>query len=98
MSLNLFVTAIVNLTNIYDLTLLDSNYVTNHEYVCFLQQAHVRDGIHVGAATFHRGKAAYAALNASVTTSKKKWLGEVSPVSIAFKDAQLIGISIGIAN
>ena len=53
-SLHIFATDIMDLTNIYDFT-FDDNYLTNHEYVCFLQQDEVRRGIHAGNATFHKG-------------------------------------------
>ncbi len=46
-SLHIFATDIMDLTNIYDFT-FDDNYLTNHEYVCFLQQEHVRRGMHAG--------------------------------------------------
>ena len=40
-SLHIFATDIMDLTNIYDFT-FDDNYLTNHEYVCFLQQPQVQ--------------------------------------------------------
>ena len=36
-SLHYIVSEIMNLTNIYDFS-FDENYLTNHEYVCFIQQ------------------------------------------------------------
>ena len=43
-ALHLFVSEIMNLTNIYDYTYTD-NYLTNHEYICYLQQDSVRRGM-----------------------------------------------------
>lgn len=40
-SLHFFVSEVMSLTNIYDFTFSD-NYLTNHEYVCYLQQPEVR--------------------------------------------------------
>ncbi len=65
-----------NLTNIYDFT-FSGNYLTNHEYVCFLQQADVRSGIHVGNKPFNRGYDSYVFLNESVMVDKTPWLEEV---------------------
>ena len=75
-ALHIFATEIMSFTNIYDHT-FDGNYLTNHEYVCFLQQDHVRKGIHVGDASFNNGYASYTFLNESVMVSKKEWLNEV---------------------
>lgn len=52
-----FSTEIMNLTNIYDFTHdTSSNFLTNHEYVCYLQDPQVRRAIHAGNANFHKGK------------------------------------------
>ncbi len=40
-SLHTFASQIMNLTNIYDFT-FDENYLTNHEYICYLQRPYVR--------------------------------------------------------
>ncbi len=40
-SLHTFASEIMNLTNIYDFT-FDENYLTNHEYICYLQRSEVR--------------------------------------------------------
>ena len=56
-ALHFFATEIMNLTNIYDFTHdTNSNFLTNHEYVCYLQDPLVRRAIHAGNATFHTGK------------------------------------------
>ena len=75
-SLHIFATDIMDLTNIYDFT-FDDNYLTNHEYVCFLQKEQVRRGIHAGGATFHKGHDSYTYLNESVMVSKKEWLNGI---------------------
>ena len=75
-NLHYFVNEVMNLTNIYEFT-FDQNYLTNHEYVCFLQQAHVRRGIHVGGQMFNQGFESYMHLNQTIMVSKKPWLEEV---------------------
>lgn len=75
-SIYYFVTEIMNLTNIYDFT-LESNYLTNHEYVCFLQQEHVRRGIHVGTQSFNDELLSANHLDKAVLVSKKDWLARV---------------------
>ena len=56
-ALHYFATEIMNLTNIYDFTHDSSNnFLTNHEYVCYLQDPKVRRAIHAGNAKFHSGK------------------------------------------
>ena len=57
-NLNIIANQAMALTNLYDFT-FDQNYLTNHEYVCFLQQAYVRKGIHVGARQFADGAKTY---------------------------------------
>ena len=57
-NLHIIVNNAMNSTNIYDFT-FDQNYLTNHEYVCFLQQPYVRRGIHVGARQFLVGHESY---------------------------------------
>ena len=64
-NLNLIVNDAMDLTNIYDFT-FDQNYLTNHEYVCFLQQPYVRRGIHVGATQFGAGLDSYKELRTFV--------------------------------
>lgn len=75
-SLHFFTSVAMNLTNIYDFT-FDGNYLTNHEYVCFLQQDHVRRGIHVGGREFNKGYDTYTFLNRSIMASKKPWLQDI---------------------
>jgi vitellogenic carboxypeptidase-like protein len=74
-ALHFFVSQIMNLTNIYDSTFSD-NFLTNHEYVCYLQKPSVRRGIHVGNMKFNKGFVAYNQLNESIMVSKKPWLSE----------------------
>ena len=61
----------MNLTNIYDFT-FSSNYLTNHEYVCFLQQEHVRSGIHAGGIKFNRGQVRIYEYNHFIKIEKEK--------------------------
>ena len=75
-SLHMFASQIMNLTNIYDFTFND-NYLTNHEFICYLQQDHVRKGIHAGGLAFSKGYESYAYLNTSVIISKKPWLNDI---------------------
>merc|ERR1719312_218365 len=74
-NLNIIANQAMALTNLYDFT-FDQNYLTNHEYVCFLQQAYVRKGIHVGARKFADGVETYKAMQGTVMTDKKPWLEE----------------------
>ncbi len=74
-SLHFFVSQIMHLTNIYDFTYND-NFLTNHEYVCYLQQPSVRKAIHAGDVTFNKGYVSYNHLNEVIMTSKKPWLSE----------------------
>ena len=67
---------VMNLTNIYDFT-FDQNYLTNHEYACFLKQPHVRRAIHVGTKKFNDGTISLFHLNQTIMVSKKAWLEEV---------------------
>ena len=61
----------------YDTIILFSqNYLTNHEYVCFLQQDTIRRSIHTGPKSFNRGIESYQHLNNTIMVSKKKWLEE----------------------
>ena len=75
-NLQYFVEEVMNKTNIYEFT-FDQNYLTNHEYVCFLQQPHVRRAIHVGTRIFNQGYDSYLHLNRTMMASKKGWLEEV---------------------
>ena len=54
-ALHFFVSEVMNLTNIYDFT-YNENFLTNHEYVCYLQQPRIRRAIHAGNAAFNTGK------------------------------------------
>ena len=54
---------------------LCSNFLTNHEYVCYLQDPLVRRAIHVGDAEFHTGTEAYYQLKTTMV-SKLPWLNE----------------------
>ena len=74
-SLHLFVTEIMNLTNIYDFT-FSQNFLTNHEYICYLQKPSIRRAIHAGDAEFNRGLTSYYQLNQAIMKSKKPWLNE----------------------
>lgn len=71
-----FATEVMNLTNIYDFT-FGSNYLTNHEYICFLQQEHVRRGINVGARRFYDDFLSSDYLGKAVMYSKKSWLNDI---------------------
>ena len=53
-ALHFLVSEVMNLTNIYDFT-YNENFLTNHEYVCYLQQPRIRHAIHAGNATFNKG-------------------------------------------
>ena len=65
----------MKLTNIYDFT-FSGNSLTNNEYVCYLQQPEVRQAIHAGNASFHRGNIPYEHLKKSIMVPKKAWLSE----------------------
>ena len=75
-NLHYFVGDVMNLTNIYEFT-FDENYLTNHEYVCFLEQPHVRRSIHVGGVPFRRGLDSYRALRNAIMVTKKPWLEDI---------------------
>ena len=56
--------------------ILLQNYLTNHEYVCFLQQDNIRRSIHTGTRAFNRGQKSFIHLNNTIMASKKHWLEE----------------------
>ncbi|CAB4065262.1 CPVL [Lepeophtheirus salmonis] len=62
--------SIMSMTNIYDHT-SESNYLTNNEFMCFVDQDHVRKGIHVGDAKLWKGIEAAKFLNNTIMVSKK---------------------------
>lgn len=74
-SLYYFVSEIMPKSNIYDFT-FDENFLTNHDYVCYLQNPIVRKAIHAGDAVFNDGYAVYNELRESMMVSKKPWLSE----------------------
>lgn len=74
-TLGYFVKDLMPYTNIYDFT-FNGNYLTNNEYVCYLQQPQVRKAIHVGNATFHSDNVAYVHLRNQMMISKNEWLSE----------------------
>ena len=74
-SLGYFVKDLMPYANIYDFT-FNGNYLTNNEYVCYLQQPQVRKAIHVGNATFHSDNVAYVHLRNQMMISKNEWLSE----------------------
>ena len=51
--------------NVYDFT-NTGNYLTNHEYLCFLEQPHVRDALHLGDAQFQNGHLAHKKMLAAI--------------------------------
>ena len=55
----------MNLVNIYDFT-YTGNYLTNNDYVCFLEQPHVRKALHLGNAQFQTGDLLYEKMKAGV--------------------------------
>ena len=57
-ALHFLVSEVMNLTNIYDFT-YNENFLTNHEYVCYLQQPRIRHAIHAGNANFNKGTALF---------------------------------------
>jgi hypothetical protein len=57
-ALHFLVSEVMNLTNIYDFT-YNENFLTNHEYVCYLQQPRIRQAIHAGNAAFNKGMALF---------------------------------------
>eukprot|EP00096_Caligus_rogercresseyi_P002259 TRINITY_DN14334_c0_g1_i1.p1 TRINITY_DN14334_c0_g1~~TRINITY_DN14334_c0_g1_i1.p1 ORF type:complete len:317 (+),score=50.04 TRINITY_DN14334_c0_g1_i1:459-1409(+) len=62
--------SIMSMTNIYEHS-FESNYLTNNEFICFVDQDHVRKGIHVGDAVFQRGVQSAIFLNNTIMVSKK---------------------------
>ena len=73
--LEMLVRQVMNLSNLYDFT-YDGNYLTNSEYVCYLQKPEVRKAIHAGNAQFGHGYDVYRALKGAIMKSKKLWLSE----------------------
>ena len=74
-TLTYFVTELMFLSNLYDFT-FDGNFLTNNEYVCYLQNPQVRKAIHVGNVDFKSGGFSYHNLRDSVMVSKKEWLSD----------------------
>ena len=56
---------VMHLVNIYDFT-YTGNYLTNNDYVCFLEQPHVRKALHLGNAQFQTGDLLYEKMKAGV--------------------------------
>ena len=51
--------------NVYDFT-NTGNYLENHEYLCFLEQPHVREALHLGDAQFQNGHLAHKKMQAAI--------------------------------
>ena len=95
-SLHLFVTEIMNLTNIYDFT-YSQNFLTNHEYICYLQKPWIRRAIHAGDVEFNKGYKSYHHLNEAIMVSKKGLVsnrGHDKMLSVALGSSQQLSAAL----